>query len=276
MPRTDAHQHFWKYSPEALPWIGDDRAALRRDFLPGDLLPLLRERGFEGCVAVQAQQSPEEVEWLLQLAEENPWIRGVVGWFDLTSDRVYDRLERLRNRAKLCGVRHAVQDEPDDRFLLRPDFMGGIAALGYFGLTYDLLVVPRQLPAAIQLAARFPTQRFVLDHAGKPEIRARKMEPWKTHLRELAKNLNVWCKLSGLVTEADWRGWTAEDLRPCVDAVFEAFGAERVMVGSDWPVCTLAADYATTMGIVEPVLAGLSPRLREAVLGGTAEKFYGL
>jgi L-fuconolactonase len=274
--RIDAHQHFWKYTPESLPWIDAAAAPLARDFLPDELQPLLAARGIGGCVAVQAQLSVEETEWLLGLAEAHPWIRGVVGWVDLCSDRVYDRLERFRNRGKLCGVRHMVQSEPDDRFLLRRDFMNGIAALGYFGLTYDLLVVPRQLRAAVELAARFPTQRFVLDHLAKPEIRARKLEPWKTLVRELAKNPNVHCKLSGMVTEADWEQWKPEDFAPYLEVVIDAFGVDRLMAGSDWPVCTLAGDYARVMGILDPLTATLSPKARDAVLGGNAERFYGL
>jgi L-fuconolactonase len=276
LPRIDAHQHFWKYDPAALAWIDDSMGAIARDFLPGDLQPILAENGVEGCVAVQAQVSVEETEWLLDLADQNPWIRGVVGWVDLCSDRVFDRLERFRNRVKLCGVRHPVQSEPDDRYLLRREFMNGIAALGYFGLTYDLLIVPRQLRAAVELAARFPTQRFVLDHMAKPEVRAHKLEPWATLVRELGKNPNVHCKLSGLVTEADWSQWKPEDFTPYLDVVFDAFGVDRLMAGSDWPVCTLAGDYRRVMGILEPIAALLPAKSRDALLGANAQRFYGL
>jgi L-fuconolactonase len=272
----DSHQHFWRYSSAAHPWIGESMGALRRDFLPSDLRPLLDRYGIDGCVAVQAQQSVDETEWLLELAESSPWILGVVGWVEMGTERVYDRLERFRNRSKLCGIRHVVQDEPDDRYLLRREFMDGVAALGYFGLTYDLLVYPRQLPAAIELVARFPTQRFVLDHGGKPEIRGRRLEPWKSHLRELAKNRNVYCKVSGLVTEADWKAWTPQELTPYLDAIFEAFGVERLMWGSDWPVCTLAADYGTASKLLDPILTMLPQKSRDAILGGNALRFYSI
>jgi L-fuconolactonase len=273
---VDSHQHFWRFSSEGYPWIGESMGILRQDYLPEDLRPLMQRNGIDGCIAVQAQQSVEETEWLLGLAEAHPWILGVVGWIDMGSDRVYDRLERFRNRVKLCGIRHVVQDEPDDRYLVRREFMGGVAALGYFGLTYDLLVYTRQLPAAIELVARFPTQRFVLDHAGKPEIRSRKLEPWKSYIRELAKNRNVYCKVSGLVTEADWNAWAPSDLTPYLDTVFEAFGVERLMWGSDWPVCGLAADYARVARLLDPILTLLPQKSRDAILGGNALKFYSI
>lgn len=272
----DAHQHFWRYSSEHYPWIGDSMQALRRDFFPGDVQPDLERLGIGGVVAVQARPSMEETEWLLDLADRHPWILGVVGWVDLTGDRVYERLERVARRPKLCGIRHVVQDEPDDRYLLRRDFMDGIASLGYFGLTYDLLVYTRQLPAAIELVARFPTQRFVLDHAAKPEIRNRRLEPWRTHVREIAKNRNVSCKLSGLVTEADWGAWSLEDLTPYVEIVFEAFGPERVIWGSDWPVCLVAADYEAVFRAAGSFLTTLPARSRAAVLGGNADRIYSL
>jgi len=246
--RIDSHVHFWRYSPEAYPWIDDTMSLLKRDYLPPELEPLMRAAGFDACIAVQATHTIEETEWLLSLAGEYPFIAGVVGWVDLRSPTVERELERLAAHPKAVGIRHIAQSEPDD-FLLHPDFQRGIAQLERFDLAYDLLVYTRQLPAATKLVRRFPRQRFVLDHAGKPEVRARKLEPWATHLRELARSDNVACKLSGLATEADWRSWTPEDLEPFANVTFEAFGSDRVLLGSDWPVCTLAGEYRLAASI---------------------------
>ncbi|HUI25384.1 MAG TPA: amidohydrolase family protein, partial [Candidatus Kryptonia bacterium] len=200
--RIDAHQHFWRYRSDTHAWITDSMARLKHDFLPSDLQPPLTNCGFDGSVAVQAQQNVAETEWLLQLADAHPFIRGVVGWVDLCALDVADCLRRLAQHPRFRGVRHIVQDEPDDRFMLRPDFQRGIAALAQFDLTYDILVYARQLPAAIELATAFPAQRFVLDHIGKPDIRARRIDDWRPDLARLAALPNVWCKLSGMVTEA--------------------------------------------------------------------------
>jgi L-fuconolactonase len=271
--RIDAHQHFWRYSPATHGWIDDSMAVLKRDFLPEDLQPLLRDRGYGGCVAVQAQLSVEETTWLLDLADRHPFILGVVGWVDLCAPDVASVLAPLAARPKLRGIRHVVQAEADD-FMLRPDFQRGIAALAPLGLTYDILVYHRQLPAAVALVERFPEQKFVVDHIAKPDIKAGLREPWATQMRALARHPNVLCKVSGMVTEADWRAWTADDLRPYLEVVFEAFGAERLMIGSDWPVCTLAGPFERVMAIVEDYAAPLPAA--EAVLGGTAARFYGL
>jgi L-fuconolactonase len=276
MPRIDAHQHFWRYSPQTHGWIEDHMAVLKRDFLPPDLEPLLRAKGYDGCVAVQAQQTVDETSWLLDLADQFPFIRGVVGWVDLRAPDVGSALAGLTGRRQLKGIRHIVQGEADDRFMLGEDFLRGIAALGVRGLTYDILIYPRQLPAAIELAARFPQQAFVLDHIAKPEMKAGLREPWATQIRKLAASPNVLCKLSGLVTEADWSRWKPDDIVPYLDVVSEAFGPQRLMIGSDWPVCTLAADYGRTMSLVENYLARLSAAEAEAVLGGNATRFYRL
>lgn len=274
--RIDAHQHFWRYAAATHPWIDDSMAALRRDFLPGDLRPLLAEVGIDGCVAVQAQQNTAETEWLLQLAEENPFIRGVVGWVDLRAPSAADDLRRFTARPKFRGVRHIVQDEPDDRFLLGPEFCRGVALLEPLGLTYDVLVYARQMPAVVEFARRFPYQRFVLDHLGKPAIRTRQIDDWRREMRRLSAAPNVWCKLSGLVTEADWKSWKPSDFTPYLDVALECFGAARLMIGSDWPVCLLAGNYAEVVAGVTDYVDRLTWSERNAVLGDNAARFYGL
>ena len=276
MMRLDAHQHFWRYSPTEHVWMTEAMAALKRNFLPADLKPLLAASGFEGCVAVQARQSLEETRWLLQLAVQNDFIKGVVGWVDLRAPEVEKQLAVFAGNRLLVGVRHVVQDEPDDAFMLREDFQRGVAQLAEYGLAYDLLVFPRQLRAVVGLVQAFPEQRFVLDHIAKPLIAEGKMEPWATEIRELARAGNVTCKLSGMVTEAKWTGWKAEDFRPYLDVVFEAFGTERLMIGSDWPVCTLAGDYVSVVGIVKDYVAQLPVEQRDGVLGGNCARTYGI
>jgi L-fuconolactonase len=272
-PRIDSHQHFWRYSPATHGWIDDGMAVLKRDFLPQDLSPLLAARNYLGCVAVQAQLSVDETSWLLDLADQHPFILGVVGWVDLTAPDVARVLAPLAKRRKLRGIRHVVQAEPDD-FMLRPDFQRGIAALAPLGLTYDILVYHRQLPAALSLVERFPEQKFVVDHLAKPDIKAAVREPWATNMRALARHPNVFCKLSGMVTEADWRAWKPEDLGFYLNVALESFGPERLMIGSDWPVCSLAGSYDRVMAVVEHFVSPLAAA--EAILGGTAAKFYGL
>ena len=274
--RLDAHQHFWKYNALEYEWIDDGMAELRRDFLPQDLMPLLEANGFGGCISVQARQNLEETRWLLELAGQNDFIRGVVGWVDLRSGDLPAQLDRFAGNRKLVGVRHIVQAEPDDAFMLRDDFRHGISRLGERGLTYDLLLYPRQLPAAVKLASGFPDQPFVLDHIAKPEIAKGVLAPWEQDVRELAKLDNVWCKVSGMVTEAQWKGWKVGDFRPYLDVVFEAFGTDRLMIGSDWPVCTVSGDYAATMGIVEEYLNQFSTESQKKVLGGNCARFYGV
>jgi L-fuconolactonase len=272
----DSHQHFWRYSATAYPWIDDGKAALKRDFLPAELAPLLAGSGMAGCVAVQASQTLDDTRFLLDLADGHAFIRGVVGWVDLRSADVEAQLQTFTARKSFKGVRHIVQDEPDDRFLLRDDVLNGISVLESFGLTYDLLVYPRQLPAARELVRRFPRQRFVLDHLGKPAVADRSISPWREEVRGLAASPNVYCKLSGLVTEASWTAWKPDDLRPYLDIALEAFGPDRCMIGSDWPVCTLAGSYEAVMGVVRDHVSRLAPAAQVAVLGGTATRFYGL
>jgi L-fuconolactonase len=274
--RLDAHQHFWKYSPAQYEWITDDMAPLKRNFLPQDLRPLLAASGFDGSIAVQAQQTVQEARWLLELAEQNSFIKGVVGWVDLCSPEVREQLEELAVNSRLLGVRHIVQGEPDDEFMLRPDFRHGIAQLAEFGLVYDLLLYPRHLPVATKLVKEFPQQTFVLDHIAKPAIAAAQIEPWDRDIRELAKCPNVSCKLSGMVTEARWAQWVRDDFRRYLDAVFEAFGPERLMIASDWPVCTVSGNYASTMGIVTSYIEQLSPHERDGILGRNCARIYGV
>jgi L-fuconolactonase len=278
--RVDAHQHFWRYDAQQYPWIQQDWP-IRKSFLPGDLQLLLAAEGFHSCVAVQARQSMEETLWLLDLAEKHPFIAGVVGWINLlayNSKAVAAQLERLNQseRSKLVGVRHVVQDEPDDAFMLRADFLCGIASLKEYGLTYDLLIFPKQLHAAIQLVRKFPEQPFVLDHIAKPIIREGKLIDWQNEIRELAKLPNVMCKLSGMVTEARWKDWRAEDFKPYLDVVWDAFGEDRLMIGSDWPVCLLSAEYSATLSIVKNYLNQFSAAAQAKVLGGNATRFYKL
>ncbi len=274
--RIDAHQHFWYYTPQGYGWIGPEMTVLKQDRLPADLVPLLRAANLDGTVAVQARQTLEETQWLLDLADQHDFIRGVVGWVDLSSAELHAQLARFGAHSKFRGVRHVVQDEPDDQFMLREDFLRGISALARFGLTYDLLIFPRHLSAACHLVARFPDQPFVLDHLAKPFIKDGMLEPWATDIRRLAAFPNVVCKVSGMVTEADWQHWQPADFRPYLDVVLGAFGPERIMFGSDWPVCTLAGSYEQVCGIVTEFIGRLSPGEQAAILGETAWQFYGL
>jgi L-fuconolactonase len=271
----DAHQHFWRFDPVRDAWITDEMGVLRRDFLPEELEALLKANGVSGTVAVQADQSEAETRFLLELAEAHPFILGVVGWVDLLAPNLPERLEHLAGFPRFRGVRHIAQAETDD-FLAQEDVIRGIGALRAFDLTYDILVYPRQLAATLSLVERLPDQPFVVDHLAKPQIARGTMEPWGAQIRALAKHPNVWCKVSGLVTEADWARWKPEDLRPYLDVVFEAFGPQRLMFGSDWPVCLLAAGYGEVLAVVETYLERLSPPEREGVLGGNAAGFYGL
>ena len=272
----DAHQHFWIYDPREYEWIDDSMAVLRRDFLPHDLKPELERAGFQGSIAVQARQTIEETRWLLELAESSPFILGVVGWVDLQSPDVRSQLQAFAKNPKLVGVRHVVQGEPDDRFLLRPEFLRGISALEEFDLAYDILIYTRHLPVAAEFVRRFPRQRFVLDHLAKPPIKNGALEPWTRGIRELAEFPNVLCKLSGMVTEADWRQWKPEHMAPYLDVAFECFGPQRLMIGSDWPVCTVASPYDRAMDVVKDYLASYPAAEQVAVLGENARRFWKL
>jgi len=273
--RIDAHQHFWIYNQREYDWIDETMASIRRDFLPADLRPELEDAGFAGSVVVQVRQTLEETRWLLELAEDNPFILGVVGWVDLRSPRLYQDLQSFAGKSKLVGIRHIVQSEPDD-FLLDADFLRGISVLQEFDLAYDLLIYTKHLPLAAEFVKRFPRQRFVLDHLAKPPIRSRAIDLWARGMRELASFPNLHAKVSGLVTEADWRGWKPEDLRPYLDVAFESFGAKRLMIGSDWPVCTVAASYGQVVNLVKDYMSSYTAEDREAVFGGNAANFWRL
>ena len=274
--RIDSHQHFWRYNPKRDAWISDEMAVLKRDFAPVELTRNMRENGINRCIAVQADQSEEETRFLLELAECNPQIAGVVGWVDLRSENVDERLAAFSNSPKLRGFRHIVQAEPDDRFLLRDDFLRGVGRLARYGFTYDILVYARQLPAAVEFVRRLPEQKFVLDHVGKPEIKNKEMDGWAKGVRELARNPNVFCKLSGMVTEADWKSWRPADFKPYLEVVFEAFGTERLMFGSDWPVCLVAATYSQVKEVIEDYACDFSDAEKANIFGLNAARFYGL
>jgi L-fuconolactonase len=274
--RIDAHQHFWRYDPAAYGWIDETMTALRRDCLPAEAEREMAGAGFDACVAVQARQTLEETRWLLALADAHPSIAGVVGWIDLQADEARRQLELFADRPKLVGIRHIIQSEADDRFMLRPAFCRGLALLEEFGLAYDILVYSRHLPIAVELVERFASQRFVLDHLGKPDIRQGGLRAWERDVRALAACPNVSAKLSGLVTEADWSAWTPADIRPYLDVAFDCFGAGRLMIGSDWPVCTVAGSYARVMAVVSSYLADRPAHERDAVLGGNAQRFWNL
>lgn len=276
-PCVDAHQHFWDFDPVRDAWITEDMEAIRRDFTPYDLLDTLKRNGVSGTVAVQANPSENETSFLVDIAERNDFIMGVVGWVDFLSSGVGERLDFYhRSTARLKGFRHIVQAEPDSEFLLGKEFCSGISLLAGYGYTYDILIYPHQLPSAIRFVEKFPEQDFVIDHLAKPNIKNREIEPWATHMRDISKHPRVCCKVSGMVTEADWRIWQPEDLKPYLDVVFEAFGPERLMFGSDWPACLVAADYQRVKGVVTDYIAPYTPEQRAGVMGGNATRFYRL
>lgn len=274
--RVDSHQHFWRYHPVRDAWITDEMALLKRDFLPADLLPELRANGIDACVAVQADQSEEETRFLLDLAENHHEVAGVVGWVDLLEDTVEERLAHFSQSRKLRGFRHIVQAEADDRFLMRKEFLRGIGMLSRFGFTYDILIYARHLHVANEFVQQFPEQKFVVDHIAKPQIKARELDGWSRGIRAIARHPNVWCKVSGLVTEADWKGWRVSDFRPYLDVVFDAFGVDRLMFGSDWPVCLLGGNYARVKAIVDDYTQSFSAADKDKLFGGNAVRFYGL
>ena len=274
--RVDAHQHFWIYHPDEYAWIDDSMAALRRDFLPDDLAVELESSGFQASIAVQARQTPQETRWLLELADRSASILGVVGWIDLRSPDVRSQLRSFAQNPKLVGVRHIVQSELDERFLLQSDFLRGISALEEFDLTYDILINTKHLPVAAEFVERFPRQRFVLDHLAKPPITGGEIDSWAEGIRRLAAFPNVLAKLSGLVTEADWQSWKPEQIIPYLDVAFESFGPQRLMIGSDWPVCLAASSYGGTIGVVKDYIRRRKPESSDDVLGGNAIRFWRL
>ncbi len=275
MIKIDSHQHFWQFDPVRDAWIDDSMSVIRRDFLPEDLKPLLTVNNIDGCVAVQADQSETETDFLLDLAAKNAFIKGVVGWVDLRKENVEERLAHYAKRSLFKGVRHIAQGEADD-FLLRADVQTGISLLAKYDLTYDILVFARQLPAAIELVKAFPQQKFVLDHLAKPQISKGLDKAWQTNIAVLAEYPNVFCKLSGMVTETEDFKWKKSDFTPFLDVIFTSFGTDRVMYGSDWPVCLLAADYAAQLNILQEYITDFSEVEQSKIMGGNAVSFYNL
>lgn len=276
MLKIDSHQHFWNYDALRDSWITTDMEVLRNDFLPQHLKPILDQYQFEGCVVVQSDHSTRENEFQLNHAAKHDFIKGVVGWVDLQAPDISDQLEELHAHEKLKGFRHILQGEADRALMLKPAFQNGIAALGGLGFTYDLLIFPDQLGFAEKLIAGFPNQSFVLDHIAKPDIKNGNIGEWGKQVRSLAKHEQVYCKVSGLVTEADWKTWTNADFKPYLDIVFEAFGPKRLMYGSDWPVCLLAADYGQVLNLMEQYIADLSQTEQTLFWGENAVNFYNL
>lgn len=274
--KIDAHQHFWQFDPIRDSWITDDMAVIQKNFLPEGSLEVLKANGFDGCVAVQASQSESETEFLLALAESNDFIKGVVGWVDLRSNDIYERLEYFSQFENVKGFRHVVQGEKDPEFMLKPDFRRGITELGAYDFTYDILIYYHQLAQSVQFAKLFPDQKFVLDHIGKPDIKGTEINEWRKEIRKLALYENVNCKLSGIITEADWQNWKEEDLRGYLDVVFEAFGTDRLMFGSDYPVCLVAGSYEKMLAVIDNYISKLSASEKAKILGENAVRFYNL
>jgi L-fuconolactonase len=274
--RIDSHQHFWKYHPVKDAWITDEMKVIQREFLPADLLPLLEKNNIDGCVAVQADQSEEETHFLLELATENDFIKGVVGWIDLRAENLEARLEYFSQYKKLKGFRHIVQAEPEDDFMLQEDFCNGISKLAKYNFTYDLLIFPKHLRYATVLAKRFPQQAFVIDHLAKPNFKEADFVEWEKGIREIAACPNVMCKVSGLVTGADWNNWATSDFTYCLDVVTEVFGVSRLLFGSDWPVSLLAASYGESCDIVEHYFSKFPKIEQDKLWGGNAIEFYHL
>lgn len=273
MEKVDSHQHFWKFDPVRDNWITEEMEVIAHDFLPSDLEPLLHENGLSACIAVQADQSEKETVFLLNLAKENAFIKAVVGWVDLCSPQLPVRLEYFNKFKNLKGFRHIVQAEPIG-FMLRPEFRQGISALSRYGYTYDILIYPHQIPDAIELVKSHPEQAFVLDHLAKPDIKNAEIKTWAKQMEQLASFGNLYCKLSGMLTEADLQNWKEEDIQPYMDQALELFGAKRLMFGSDWPVCKLAADYGQVCQVVADYLQKLSLSEQEMIWGKNAAEFY--
>jgi L-fuconolactonase len=276
MQTIDAHHHLWRYTPAEYDWIDETMQVLRKDFLVDDLKPEMRSAGVDGTIAVQARQSIEETRWLLELADANPEIRGVTGWAPIASADFSAILEELDGQSKLKALRHVIQGEKDENYILREDFNAGIRAMAGTGLIYEILIYERHLPQTIQFVDRHPEQVFVLDHIAKPLIAAGVAEPWATRMRELGKRDNVFCKVSGMVTEADWKTWTPEKLKPYLDVAVEAFGPERLIAGSDWPVCLVACSYERWWQLLREYFASFSQTERAEVFGGNAIGVYDL
>ncbi len=275
--KIDGHQHFWQYDPTKHVWMNEAMGVLKTDYLPTDLAPLLQNCSLDGCVAVQANQAEEENTFLLGLAEQHPFIKGIVGWVDLQSENVEERLAYYKQFDVMKGFRHVIHDETDIDFMGRPAFLRGISLLKQYSYTYDILIFPKHLPNTLALVSAFPEQPFVIDHIAKPFIKTgENREAWYTALKAVAAHHNVSCKISGMVTEADWQNWQPSDFTPYIDRIVELFGIDRIMYGSDWPVCTLAATYAAQFGLVKNYFSQFSASEQEQVFGGNAVNFYNL
>ena len=274
--RIDAHQHFWIYDPVRDSWIDESMQILKRNFLPEDLARIIKENSIDGTIAVQADQSENETNFLLGLAEKNTWISGVVGWVDLMAQDIEEKLEHFSSYKKLKGFRHIVQAEPDENFMLNEKFRNGIGQLKNYNFTYDILIYPHQLPTAIMLTEKHPDQKFVLDHIAKPSIKKKEIEPWASGIKELAKNPNVFCKISGIITEADHRNWKSKEIYPYLDIVFNAFGYDRLLFGSDWPVCLLAGLYNQVINLIDEYMKNASDENKEKIFGKNAVSFYNI
>ena len=274
--KIDSHQHFWIYHEKEYPWINDQMGKLKKDFIPSDFHENLIRLGFSGSVVIQARQTVDETRWLLSLSRQYEFIKGVVGWVDLQSEKIEENLIEFAGEHKFVGVRHAIQDETDVNFMLKKEFIRGISYLQDYGLTYDLLIYPEHLKKARQLVRRFPELKFVVDHMAKPKVKEGKLKPWESDLKQLAQHENVYCKLSGMVTEADWENWNPSHFRPYMDVVMESFGPDRIMIGSDWPVCLLAGNYQSVIQVVTDYIEQCSENEQQKILGGSCISFYSL
>lgn len=274
--RIDSHQHFWHYDPAKHVWMNDEMKVLKTDYLPTDLEPLLKNCELDGCVAVQANQSEVENDFLLSLVNQYDFIKGIVGWVDLRAENVSERLEYYQQFPTIKGFRHVIHDEPELDFMLQPKFMKGVSVLKNYGYTYDILIFAEHLPNTLTFVKNLPDQPFVIDHIAKPNIKNSEIDTWKKQLMDIAYFENVYCKISGMVTEADWSSWKKEDFTKYLDAVVEAFGTNRLMYGSDWPVCTLAANYETQFNIVKDYFSSFSKTEQDQILSGNAHTFYQL
>jgi L-fuconolactonase len=276
MLKIDSHQHFWIYDKERHSWIDDSMRACQQDFLPADLQPILQQNGFAGCVAVQVDQTEADNDFTLGLAKNNSFIKGVVGWVNLQANSIEERLQHYSQVKLMKGFRHILQGEPDEKFMLGAMFKHGIGFLNKYGFSYDILIKPNHLRYAKELVTTFPNQRFVIDHLAKPDIKAGEINYWKEGMQALAVYPNVSCKVSGMVTEADWTKWKPEDFAPYLDVVFNAFGANRVMYGSDWPVCNVAGGYTGVLRVIENYIGRLSQNEQELFWAKNAIEFYRL
>ena len=276
MLKIDSHQHFWKYDPIRDSWIDETMSVIQKDFFPKDLEPILKANGIDGCVVVQSDQSEAENHFQIANADNHDFVKGIVGWVNLSASNVQERLEYFSQFKKLKGFRHVLQGEPQRDFMLRPEFLKGISLLNKYNFTYDILVFPDQLKFVKQFVEKFPEHRFVIDHIAKPYIKDNIIEGWQEDMRAIAEHKNVYCKISGMVTEAKWNNWTKADFDPYMDVVVNAFGTDRVMFGSDWPVCLVAAKYSEVLDIVKDHFSAYSDIERDKVFGGNAIKFYNL